>query len=162
MKSKITLLILNLLLSGCVSVKIGGAKGVPASGVVLEEPTAPFKEIKSANADRAWLSGKTGNTISYFSECGNSADPSLQQLQDDALTALVDYKVVKEQDLTFNDRAAHKVTAQGQVDGVDVQISLLVFKRNGCNFTLSYGGVQKNFSKEEAVFQKFNDKFKAP
>jgi hypothetical protein len=162
MKLKNILLIMILLLSGCVSVKIGGAKGVPATGISLEAPAAPFKEIKSSSADRAWLSDKTGNTISYFSECGNPNDPSLATLESDALTALNDYQTLKSQDLTFNERAARQTTAHGQVDGVDVQLMVVVFKRNSCNYTVSYGGVQKNFDKESGAFQKFLSKFKAP
>lgn len=162
MKLKNTFLILILLLSGCVSVKIGGAKGVPATGISLEAPAAPFKEIKSSSADRAWLSDKTGNTISYFSDCGGANDPSLSTLESDALAALNDYKVSQTQELTFNERAAQQTTAQGQVDGVDVQLMVVVFKRNSCNFTISYGGVKKNFDKESGAFQKFLRKFKAP
>lgn len=153
---------MSLLLSSCVSVKIGGAKGTPATGVSFQAPTNPFKEIKSESADQAWLSARTGNTISFLSECGNPADAGLSQIENESLAALSELKIIKTEDATFNERAARRTIAQGQVDGVSVQISLLIFKKNGCNYTLTYGGVTKQFSAEENIFQQFQSQFKAP
>ncbi|WII72403.1 hypothetical protein QJS83_00795 [Bdellovibrio sp. 22V] len=153
---------MSLLLGSCVSVKLPGGKVTSAKDVTFTAPPSPFQEIKADSSDKAWLSGKTGNTISFLSECGGGADPSLEQLEVDSLGAINKVKVLQSDETMFNGRAARQSTAQGQIDGVSVQMALLVFKKNGCNYTLSYGGVAKQFSVEEDVFEKFKQSFKAP
>lgn len=148
-------------MGACVSVKIPSGVGTPAKDVKYTAPTAPFKEIKVASGDKAWLSGRTGNTISFLSDCNGSADPSLQQLEGESLVVLDKLKILQTQAFEFNGREAQRTQAQGEVDGVPVKTELVVFKKNGCNFTLSYGGVAKSFESEKQYFEKFVESFKA-
>ena len=154
--------IISLLLSSCVSVQLPGGKVTPAKDVQYSEPGVPFEKIKSQNADRTWLSKNTGNTISYLSECGGTADPSLESIESESLSAMNELKILATEELTYNGREARQTTARGEIDGVPVQIALLIFKKNGCTYTLSYGGLQKQFSVEQKYFEKFKTDFKAP
>lgn len=162
MRNHVFVCIMFLLLGSCVSVQLPGGKVTSAKDVSFSAPSSPFNEIKSDSSDKAWISGKTGNTISYLSECGGKNEPTLQQLESDSLSALNSLKVLKSEDTSFNGRAARQTLAQGFVDGVSVQLSLLVFKKNGCNYTLTYGGVEKNFQNELNTFENFKQNFKAP
>lgn len=152
---------LMLTMGACVSVKIPSGTGTPAKDLKYADPAAPFKEIKVASGDKAWLSGKTGNTISFLSDCNGSADPTLQQIEGDSLVVLDKLKILSTQNFEFNGRDALRTEAQGEVDGVPVKTLLVVFKKNGCNFTLSYGGVAKTFDSEKSYFDKFLESFKA-
>ncbi|WP_374075585.1 hypothetical protein [Bdellovibrio bacteriovorus] len=145
-----------------MSVQLPGGKVTSAKDVGFTEPRSPFKEMSGGNSDKAWISEKTGNTISYLSECGGSNEPSLQQLENDSLSAISDLKVQQSDEVTFNGRAARQSVSLGKIDGVSVQIALMVFKKNGCNYTLSYGGVEKQFSSEQKYFEDFKQNFKAP
>ena len=151
-----------LLTSGCVSVELPNSKTTSAKDVKWSEPGGQFKEIKATNADKTWLSSRTGNTISYLSECGNSADPSLQALEAESLSALGKINPISNKVYDYNGRAARSSVSSGEVDGVPVQLELLVFKKNGCNYTLSYGGVMKQFDVEQKIFEDFKANFKAP
>jgi hypothetical protein len=151
-----------LLMSGCVSVELPNTKTTSAKDVQWNAPATPFKEIKASNADKTWLSSRTANTISFLSECGNAADPSLQTLESESLSALGKIETVNSKDFEFNGRAARNSVSAGEVDGVPVQLELLVFKKNGCNYTLSYGGVKKQFDGEHKIFEDFKTNFKAP
>lgn len=162
MKNHIIVCSMFILLGGCVSVSLPGKKVVSAQDVAFDAPASPFKEIKMSNVDKAWLSGKTANTISYFSECGNTADPSLETLESDALSAINDLQVIKSDDIQFNGREARQTIATGKLDGVPVKMSLVLLKKNGCNYTLSYGGTAAQFSQEEAAFENFKRNFRAP
>lgn len=162
MRNHLVVCIMSLLLGSCVSVQFPGGKSAPAKDVEYKAPAAPYKEITTSKADKTWLSSKTGNTISYLSECGNGSDPSLSQIENESLSALSNLEVVKSEALTYNSRAAHQTVAHGEVDGIPVQISLLVFKKNGCNYTLSYGGVKEQFASEQLSFEEFKRNFKAP
>lgn len=145
----------------CVSVKIPSASGTPAKDVKYDNPAAPYSEIKVNTADKAWLSSSTGNTISFLSECNSSEDPSLEELANDNLGVLDNLKILKSDKGEFNGREALFTIAQGDVDGVLVGTRLVIFKKNGCNYTLSYGGVWKTFESERKVFDGFVSSFKA-
>lgn len=153
---------LCLALGACVSVNIPTAAGTRASDVKYVEPSSPFESITIKTSDKAWISKKTGNTISFLSDCNSSTDPSLRQLEGESLGVLDKLKILHTQQIEFNNREASLVTAQGEVDGVPVQSQLLVFKRNNCNYTLSYGGLRDNFDAESTYFQKFMESFRAP
>lgn len=166
MRTKSLLSLFALIFAGlfasCVSVNIPGTKTTHASKVQFTEPNDPFSSISDKNNDKTWLSGTTGNTISYLSDCGNPADPSIEQLSSDSLSVLNDMKVNTSEDLQFNGRAAHRTTASGTVDGVPVELSLLIFKKDGCNYTLTYAGLKKQFASEKHYYESFIESFKAP
>lgn len=145
-----------------MSVNLPSGGGKKADKVDFVVPVKPFGDITIAGVDRAWLSARTGNTISYLSDCGGKSDPALERMRDEALGAFSDSEILEESRLDYNGREALGTTAKGRLDGVPVQIRLILFKKNGCQYTLSYGGVQKNFADEESVFQNFTEGFKAP
>lgn len=162
MRNHSIVFILFLLLGSCVSVQLPGGKVTSAKDVQLTPPPPPFKEITSSNSDKAWLSQKTGNTISYLSECGNTNEPTLQQIEMDSLSALSNVQSLKNEDLNYNGRAARLSTHKGDLDGVPVQLTLLIFKKNGCSYTLSFGGLSAKFASEETQFKSFIESFRAP
>jgi len=148
-------------LSNCVSVNLPSSSGSPAKDVKFDAPASPFEDMKVKTADKAWISKNTGNTISFLSDCNSSSDPTLQQLQSESLAVLDNLKVLDSKDSDFNGRESNSTFAQGEVDGVPVKTEILVFKKNGCNFTLSYGGVLSRFEAEKKFFDKFKESFKA-
>lgn len=154
--------IMSLLLGSCVSFNLGSGKVTSAKDVQWREPSSPFEEIDSDHSDKAWISKNTGNTISYVSECGNNSEPGLQQMESEAMSAINNLTVLRSDETTFNGRAARMSVAQGTLDGVPVKMAFLVFKKNNCSYTLSYGGVEKQFSTEENYFEDFKNGFKAP
>ncbi|WP_277576826.1 hypothetical protein [Bdellovibrio svalbardensis] len=158
----ITCILLGLLFGGCVSVQLPGGKVTSAKDVQLSEPKSPFEKIKAVNADRAWLSSKTGNTISYLSECGGPGDMSLQAIENESLSAMNKLQTVSSETLIYNGREARQSISKGELDGVPVQMALLIFKKNGCTYTMTYGGLQKQFPMELNDFEKFKVDFKAP
>lgn len=156
------LLILPALLSGCVSVSLPTSKSSKAKDVKWNAPAAPFENLNDTAIDQAWMSRKTGNTISYLSECSSTMDRSLESLQSEALNVLTKLQVQEEKSLDYNGRRALFVTARGEVDGVPVKMSLLTLKKNDCNYSLTYSGLEKTFDSETSFFQKFLDSFEAP
>jgi len=149
-------------LIGCISVDLK-PKNVSqkAESIKLEGPQKPFEEIKSSTGDRVWLSGSTGNTISYLTECNSNSDVKLEELLKEA-TAFIEQKVeIQTTYKPYNQRAAIYSLLSGQVDGVPIQVQLIIFKKNQCTYTLSYGGAYDRFKSEIEYFNTFVDKFKA-
>lgn len=158
------LLALGLLfiLSNCVSVNITPDQAQKAEKISYEAPATPFKQFKTESADKAWQSEKTGNTMAFLTECNQNVDTSLKSLQFETLNALSDLQINQNNNVTFEDREGLIAQATGKVDGVPVELSVLVFKKNGCNFTLSYMGRRQHFQSESRYFEKFKESFKVP
>lgn len=150
-----------LFLSHCVSVKLNNTEVSPAKDIRFESPNSQiFSEIKVLSSDKAWISKSTGNTISYYSDCQKNSDPSLELMQSDAISVLENPKILQENQIEFNMRKAQESISEGSVDGVLIKMKILVFKKNGCNIIISYGGVKKNFNLELSEFQNFLTHFK--
>lgn len=152
-----------LTVSACVSVDIGGGKGsVKAEGVKLRAPSKPFEEFKAEHVDQAWKNNRNGNSISYLSECNTVADPSLESIHRGLVSSIDNVTNVEKQNGQFNGRESLRSKATGQVDGVTSKFDLVVFKKNGCTYILSYVATEANFAANQSDFDKFLQGFSAP
>jgi hypothetical protein len=75
---------------------------------------------------------------------------------------LTDPKIIATSQFTYNDREAIQTTATGLTDGINIQMKVVTFKKNACNFILTYVGRTKSFQQEANVFEDFLKGFKAP
>lgn len=148
-------------LTGCVSVNIGPKKPGRAENVRAGVPEGSFTAIKDTAADQAWQSTKTGNTISYLSECPEPP-MSLENLTNESLAVLRDREVVSQDTKFFNARAALETVATGTLDGIAMKTQALVFKRNGCSYLITYTARTVNFDQEVAAYRRFLESFQAP
>lgn len=152
-----------LLFTACVSVNIGDSSQPQKSKVArFKKPEFPFVEFKPALVDHAWKNPKNGNSISYLSECNSVADPSLETIFEGLISSIGQAKTLKKENLTYNGREALRTNVSGQVDGVQSQLSLLVFKKNNCTYILSYIATQTFFGQNIADFEKFLSEFEVP
>jgi hypothetical protein len=151
-----------LLCAGCVSVDLGAGRAKRASNVVYTEPSGNFHRINNSTVDYAWQDSTNGNTLAYLSECDPKSDIPLKTLEDEYLGALDNAQVISSKELDYNNRDAIQTIAGGHVDGVAVCMEVVIFKKNDCNYTLSFVGREKYFSADEKIFQNFIQGFKAP
>lgn len=155
------ILLCALVLSACVSVNIKPDQAKKAEGYQFQIPQKPFQKISTDNADHAWQSKSTGNTIALMTEC-SKRDPSLTQLKNEVVQALSESETVSEESTQHSNRAALKTLSVGYVDGVKVFLDVLVFKKNACLFTASYIGRDGQYDKESASFQSFLQSLSVP
>lgn len=154
--------LLSLHLSGCVTVDVGGDKAKTARHVKYEKPSAPFGNADKGTGDQTWISQKTGNSISFLSECERSVELNLEQLESDALSVLEKMKIERSEKIRYNGREALRTVAFGKVDGIEVKMQLLTFKKNNCNYSLSYGALVTKYELELSYFDQFINGFQAP
>jgi hypothetical protein len=86
----------------------------------------------------------------------------LKGLESEALSALNNMQVISHESWTYNDREALRSMSEGQVDGVSVKMSLVIFKKNNCSFTLSYVGRSSLFPANQTEFSAFVERFQVP
>lgn len=155
-------MILLLATSGCVSVGISQSDIKRAQGVQVAAPSRPFQEIKQEDVDRSWRNPKNGNTISYLSDCENPYDPSLEAIEYGIVSGLSEINKVSTREEFFNDRASRQSIFKTKVDGISSQVNLIVFKKNGCIFVISFTAVEKFYDLDAPQFDKFLNGFRAP
>ena len=153
--------IFSFILSSCVSVNLPSSTQKKAQNLQYTEPAEPFKVISDKTADLAWSSKATGNSISVLSDC-TSNDSATEQIKLDTINSLSKLKVIKDEVITYNGREALSSHVSGELDGVPVQMKVLVFKKNSCSFLISYVGVKKHFEKDLDKFNRFVEGFKVP
>lgn len=149
--------------SACVSVNLGAGKSPERSrNVAFSAPGGPFHELKKTQADAAWQNSSNGNSISYLSTCNESSDPSLENATQEMISVLGDTKTLSQKSYMFDGRAALDTEAEAKVEGVPTKMRTLVYKKNGCLYTLSFLGVSKNFDQDQKYFDGFVKGFTAP
>lgn len=161
MLKKSILFLILLPLSGCITIGVS-KEPVPAKNIEFQNPSSPFTEKKTKTGDKVWISKKTGNTISYLSDCATASDLSIDNLENEALSGLEKMEVQTSKEYDYNQRIAKETIATGFVDGIKVKILVVTFKKNSCNYNLIYAGKLSSFSAEENEFNKFKENFKAP
>lgn len=148
--------------TACVSVNVGAGQSEKAADLKYIEPGEPFSKKNDSMSDRLWASSETGNSISYLSECTLKSDPSLEALQTDYISVLKNPQVIQSNLIQYNQREGIRFQSKGTLDGVPVKFESLIFKKNNCNYTLTYGGREKNFDKEKTIFENFLKDFVVP
>lgn len=151
-----------LLLPGCVSVNIGPKGPVKSEGVAFVAPVSPFEVLKDAKADGAWKNARTGSSIGYLSSCGDASDTSLEGAMNEMFSGLQNLKTVSSEPTRFNGREALVSEVEGTAEGVRTRVRAIVFKKNGCLYTLSLVGLVNGFEQDRSIFDGFAKGFRAP
>lgn len=149
-------ILLNFTLVGCINLPFGNNKERERSkSIKINAPSVNYENYDSKNIDQGWIHSKNGTTISYLSDCTESNDVSLKQMEITALGGLQNLKIIEQSDLTFAERKALRTHAQGEVDGVIVDVDLLLIKKNGCRYTFTLTGFPQTFSQAKSDFNQF-------
>lgn len=147
--------------SGCVTVNLPKGSQGRAQSVVLQEPPKVFDSIKSESADRAWKHQKTGATISFLSDCNDDPN-SLENFESESLNALKNGKILKSVSTRMNNREAQRVQVLGELEGIPMKMDLVAFRKNGCDYLLSFVAREASFNQQLNEFEKFIEGFQAP
>ncbi len=149
-------------LVNCVSVNIPANKP-QKSDVTVVAPTSPFTQAQTEGAaDAVWRNSKNGNNISYLTQCGDKADPELESIRHELALGLAEYRITGSQRFPYNSREALRSYIIGKVDGIETHMDVVIFKKNGCIYTLTLVGVANRLEGDTAAFNQFINGFKAP
>ncbi len=151
-----------LVSTGCVSISIGPKKAARSEGVVLVEPGSPFKELKAPRADGAWQNPNNGNSISYITDCSDLSEPTEDSVSRELFSDISEMRKIRSEVVPYNNRNSVNMEIEGKVEGVSTRIQAVVFKKNGCFYTLTYVGVSNSFEENRESFHKFLKDFRAP
>ncbi len=128
----------------------------------FQRPPRTFKNLHSLDVDDSWREKQNGNTISVLSECHDSPNPSLEQIQSGVISEITDAQPLETEQITFNNRDAIHSIIDGNVDGIATRFELVIFKKDDCTFILTYAGVAKAFGNNQRDFERFVKEFRVP
>lgn len=148
-------------LTSCVNVQVPFGPVPKAEKALAAKPNSPFVAFATSTADEAWISEKTGNTISYLSEC-KKTDEKVEDVAMDAAKAIDQSKILKTSNSLIAGKYTSELLVSGKVDEHKVKMALAVFKDHDCLFSLTYGGLEDKFESEMNEFEEFKRGFKIP
>lgn len=148
-------------LTSCISVKVPLGPAEKAKDLKFQAPASPYFDLNSETSDFSWISEKTGNTISVLSECKESK-LTTKEVALDTARGIDNHKIIKSEPNAFQNFDGHRVMTTGLVDNSEVQMLIHTFRTSSCFVTLTYGGLKKNYSSEESVFDQFQSSLVVP
>lgn len=149
----LTLFFLISLLSACVSIDIK-QKELLKSNQIEINPPKNFSSKEIEGLDYYWMN-ENGNSISVKTACDDPADPLLSDIEKASLNNLEVLTAISRKNIMFNSRAALKSQSFIQLDGVAVFLELFIFKKNNCNYIISYVGTKQNYQKQLQDYENF-------
>lgn len=151
-----------LLFAGCVSVNLQQQEIKRADNVSFKPPSSPYERFSADHVDVAWKNQRNGNSISFISDCKSQTDPTLEAMTNGIISDFHNAKVLEQKEIFYNERTALRSTVACSVDGVPSRFDVLVFKKNGCLYILSYAAIDKTYDQDKFIFDEFVKGFVAP
>jgi hypothetical protein len=156
-----TLIIVSIpfLFASCVSTLLKGSPPTFSKEISLSSPGPDFTKTDTS-VFPSWKNSKTGNVISIVSDCSENAYYSLSSLHQLIESSLEDISVVKEENISLLDKAAFSKTINAELDGSEIEVQSVSFKRKSCGYVASLSGKRNNLAPDQASFQNFLNGFK--
>jgi hypothetical protein len=127
------LLLLLPLLAGC-----GGARARPEGGYRVPGVPAPWKKLEVKDNDLAYVIEPTGHAMALNATCEGHDDPPLDVLTRHLLMGFTERTLRMQDRLEVQGREALRSHYGARMDGVPVELMLLVLKKDGCVYDFSY------------------------
>lgn len=109
--------------------------------------------------DLAWTAPRTGHALSTNATCQDHGDPSLEVLTNHLLIGFKDRELVERQARELDGREALDSHYRAKLDGVAVELRLLVLKKNGCVHDITYVAPAGRFPEQVEAFERLAQAF---
>ncbi len=170
MKSSLFLLkmlFLAFCFTSCISFDFGSLTDQTASGVVFQPPPEPYKKVIKKGMDLAWENPKTGDTLSFFSNCSTAVEfSSVTDFQKELLDGLKKFRVSSQRSGLHQGLTARFVSLKRFFSSPEkMNMHLFLFKKENCFYTVSFltvSSAKADFPNRQKVFETFIREFRAP
>lgn len=126
----------------------------------LDPPGPGWERVRVSGNDLAWTDN-SGGVIAVNSECEDHGDPTLKVLTDHLLIGFEERQVLERKPMKVSGRAALLSSLRAELDGVPVRLELLVLKKDGCVYDLTYLGPPGAANEGIPTFRRLVDSFEA-
>ncbi len=144
-----------ILFTACVSSMLQGSPPTFSKDVRLMNPGPPFVKSKTS-VFPSWKSSRTGNVITFISECDPNSSSSLSVLHRMVEEPLTSIKVAKEENISFQNKPAVFKAVQAELDGAQIELQSISFRRKSCGYVSTLSGKPGTLQQDEGEFSRFN------
>lgn len=151
----ILLLSMPLFYVSCVSSLLKESPPTFSKEIKYIEPPAPFARMNTS-VFPSWRNPKTGNVISIISDCDANSSLTLSNLHLILEDSLTQVQVIKEESTALQDRPAYFKNITARLDGHDIEVTSISFKRKSCGYVSSLSGKKDGLTQDQNIFGDFN------
>jgi hypothetical protein len=116
----------------------GGARPRPPGGYRVGAMPAPWRQLEVKDNDLAYFIDATGHTMALNATCEEHGDPPLDVLTRHLLMGFTERELRAQERQSVDGREALRSRYGAKLDGVPVELALLVLKKDGCVYDFSY------------------------
>jgi hypothetical protein len=117
----------------------------------------------------AWRHNRSSSVIQVRSQCEEHGDSSLESFTQHLAIDFDQWELSEREgadkaqtEMRLIGRAALRSHVHAQLDGVDVELEVLVVKKDGCLFDLSFVAVPEHFQQDLPTFERVVSGFRFP
>lgn len=125
-------------------------------------PGDDWKPHREKGIQVAWRHAREPSIIQVRSQCDEHGDSDLASFTDHLRIDFTDWKIIEQRSLQLVRREALRTRVSAKLDGAPIQMELVVLKKNGCLFDLSYISVPRSFDAGLADFDRVVEGFRFP
>ena len=118
--------IIVVTLTSCVNVQVPFGPVPKADKALVAKPNSPFAAFATNTADEAWISEKTGNTISYLSEC-KKTEEKVEDVAMDTAKVIDQSRILKNSTGLVAGKHTAELLVSGKVDAHKVNTASAIF-----------------------------------
>ena len=119
-----------------------------------------WERVKLSQDDLAWYTGRTGHALSVNATCGEYEDAPLDVLTRHLVMGFTERLEVEQHKVVLDEREALRTRYRAKLDGVPVELLLLVLKKNQCIYDFTYvaplGRYEERLADFEALVRGFH------
>lgn len=160
MRRLLPLVLLPLL--GCTNRQF--SQGVFAKDGVryrVGELSRSWRALDVESNDVAYVSNDSPHSLAVNSTCTPTGDASLQVLTQHLLMGFTDREMVSEERRAMDGRDALRSRYKARLDGVPVEMMLVVLKKDGCVYDFTYLSPPGRFDEKRDSFERVLSEFHA-
>lgn len=131
-------LALGALLSSCSGFDHGVFRKDGVRYSIAEPDSARWRRIQLSENDLAWVARDSGDILAVNATCKEHGDPSLEVLTTHLLFGFGDYELIDRRTESLDGREALRSKYRAKLDGVPIELELVVLKKNGCVHDFSF------------------------
>jgi hypothetical protein len=152
MSPRLTCGVLLLALAGCAGLRDGRYSDGSTKYRIGPIPES-WQQLHVTGNDVTYLSRDSGHSLSVNATCEDHDDPPLKVLTQHLLMGFTARETISQTTQRMVDREALRTHVRAALDGVPVELELVVLKKDGCVYDFTYVSPEGQLAAREAVFE---------
>jgi len=122
---------------------------------------ASWQQLNVSGNDVTYLSRDSGHSLAINATCEDTDDPPLDVLTRHLLMGFTARQTMSQVAQRMSGREALRTHVRAELDGVPVELELVVLKKDGCVYDFTYLSPPGQLAAREAVFEQVLANFQA-